>query len=61
MYLELSVSGTYANRPNLTSMWLCVDRTATVIAWYSEGHSAPLARTFTGIFGRETKTNMFGE
>lgn len=32
-----------------------------VIAWYSEGHSAPLAMTLTDIFGHELKANMLGE
>ena len=41
--------------------WRSADEKPFVIAWCKEGHSTPLAMTFTDFFGRELKTNTLGE
>jgi hypothetical protein len=41
--------------------WKSADRRSFVIAWWTEGHTTPLAMKFTDFFGREMKTNILGE
>jgi hypothetical protein len=41
--------------------WRSTDEKLFVIAWCKEGHSTPLAMTFTDCFVREMKTKILGE
>ena len=41
--------------------WKSADERPFVIAWCTEGHSTPLAMTFTDFFGHDMKTNILGE